>query len=120
MHGLGTDIITISRIVHWVNDEAIINYVFTENEKLSALNKKPPHKYLAAFFAAKEAFLKAVGIGWGSGVEWKDIEVVIKNGTLSINLYNRAKELCNGKRVFVSTSSAGDSVIAMVVIDDKK
>ena len=34
----------------------------------------------AARFAAKEAVMKALGTGWGSGVAWREIEVICGAG----------------------------------------
>ncbi|MBI5026548.1 MAG: holo-ACP synthase [Nitrospirae bacterium] len=117
MRGVGTDIVMISRIEHWVKDAVMLEKVFTEEEKLYCLKKKHPHKHLASFFAVKEAFMKAIGTGWSNGVGWKDIEVINKEGVLSVKLSNGAKELCDGQRVFVSTSFSSALAIATVVID---
>ena len=35
-----------------------------------------PGEHYAARFAAKEAALKALGLGWSGGVTWLDVEVI--------------------------------------------
>lgn len=106
----------ISRIKPWVKDSMMLEKVFTDKETHYCLNKRYPHKHLAAMFAVKEAFMKAIGVGWSSGVNWKDIEILEDNGKPSIRLINKAKEFCSNGKVFVSTSYAGDLAVAMVVI----
>ena len=116
MYGIGTDIVEIPRIKPWSNDKTTLEFVFTQKEIADAFKKKVPHKHLASIFATKEAFMKAIGTGWGNGVGWKDIEVHIDKRTISIKLYNKAKALCCGKKVFVDTSCTNTSAIATVLI----
>ncbi|MEW6419143.1 MAG: holo-ACP synthase [Nitrospirota bacterium] len=118
MYGLGTDILMISRIQSWINDDAMLNYVFTQNERTSAQKKRYPHKYLAKILAAKEAFMKAIGTGWSNGIGWKDIEIIEENRSISIKLYNKANDLCNNKKVFVSVSCTDSLAVAVVVVSD--
>ncbi len=116
MNALGIDLVSLSRIEPWVRDSMMLEKVFTDNEILYCLKKRCPQKFLAAFFAAKEAVMKALGTGWGGGVEWKDIEVINENDAFSIKLYNKARELCINKKIFVSVSCADTLAIAAVVI----
>lgn len=117
MYGIGTDIVIISRVIPWLDDNAMLDYVFTQKEVMIASKKRSPHKYFASIFAVKEAFMKAIGTGWGNGVSWKDIEVFFhEKNTASIELYNKTKEFCKGKRVFVSTSCEDTVAVALVVV----
>jgi holo-[acyl-carrier protein] synthase len=118
MYGIGTDIVISSRLIHWVNDPDTLDYIFTEDEKSAALRKKHAHRHLAAIFAVKEAFMKAVGTGWGKGLNWRDIEVLTEKGKASLRLSNTAVKLCSGKKIFVSTSCERNLTMAMVVISD--
>ncbi len=77
---IGTDIVTISRVSHWIKDSDALAYIYTENERSSVLKMKLVSRHLAASFAVKEAFMKAIGTGWGDGVQWKDIELLHENG----------------------------------------
>lgn len=116
MNAIGIDIVSLSRVEPWVRDSMMLEKVFTDNERLYCLKKRYPQKLLAAFFAAKEAGMKAIGTGWGGGVEWRDIEVINENDVFSIKLYNKARELCINKKIFVSVSCADTLAIATVVI----
>lgn len=119
MYGIGIDIVNISRIERLASDDYALDYVFTQAEKAEALKRKHPGsgRRLAAVFAVKEAFMKAVGTGWGNGVQWKDIEVINEGGRLSIRLYNRTKEICGDRNIFVSTSCTNDLAVAFVAVD---
>ena len=50
--------------------------VFTEAERASSGDGPSRTRRLAAMFAAKEAFLKAVGLGLWQGVPLREIEIV--------------------------------------------
>ncbi len=49
--------------------------IFTPQEIAYAAGKKRQYEHFAARFAAKEAFLKAAGIGLGGGIDLVDIGV---------------------------------------------
>ncbi|MEP7004545.1 MAG: holo-ACP synthase [Sphingomonas bacterium] len=77
--GLGSDLCNIERIQASLDrfGERFENRVFTDIERAKG-NRRPFTKAgtLAKRFAAKEAFSKAVGTGFKSGVFMKDIGVV--------------------------------------------
>ena len=74
---------------------------------------------LASRFAVKEAVLKALGVGWGDGVSFKDVEVVtVSSGALSVVLRGSIAQLADSKGVsswMISTSHDGDMVVASVI-----
>jgi holo-[acyl-carrier protein] synthase len=117
MCGIGTDIVNISRIAHWTSDNDILDFVFTHKEKTTVLKRKYAHRHFAVIFAAKEAFMKAIGMGWGEGVRWKDIEVFDDDGRLLIQPYNMAQDVCGNRKIFVSADCTGDIAVAIVAID---
>ena len=68
--------------------------LFTAGERDYCLRQKDPAPHLAARFAAKEAFLKALGLGLRDGMSWQDMEVVRDElGQPSLQLTGRAAEL---------------------------
>jgi phosphopantetheine--protein transferase-like protein len=75
--GLGVDIISISRMrdVLETGGKAFMDKVFTLYEQERAVNHPDHVAYLAMTFAAKEAIFKTFGIGWETGVQFKEIEV---------------------------------------------
>ncbi|MFZ3073455.1 MAG: holo-ACP synthase [Thermodesulfobacteriota bacterium] len=72
----GIDIVSIERVRKACLRPAILERLFTKNELAYAFSGRDPFKRLAGRFAAKEAFLKALGTGLSSGIRWKDVEVV--------------------------------------------
>ena len=77
--GLGSDLCNIERIQASVDrfGERFLNRVFTQVERQKALRRPLTMAgTLAKRFAAKEAFSKAVGTGFKSGVFMADIGVV--------------------------------------------
>ncbi len=118
MHGIGVDTVVITRIRPWIEDEILLKYVFTCKEISYAFKGVFPHRILSGLFAAKEAFMKALGTGWNRGIHWRDIEVIEQDCGLSIRLYNKARERCSGKRVLVSIGLTDTLASALVVIED--
>jgi len=76
--GLGMDLVRIDRIRRVLADhpDRFRARVFTPTECQDAADRGAGEvASLAARFAAKEAALKALGTGRGSGIGWKDVEV---------------------------------------------
>jgi len=75
--GIGTDIINIKRIEKSLRKKGskFKNKIFTKKEMLYCESKKKPSSYYAKRFAAKEAFVKALGTGFRHNITFKNIEV---------------------------------------------
>jgi len=73
--GIGIDIMQTVRLREAVErwGEKFLRRVFSENEIAHCFKKKDPYPSLSVRFAAKEAFIKAVGARASSS--WTDIEV---------------------------------------------
>ena len=113
--GIGIDIIEIDRIKTAVKQfkSDFLNKIFTKKE-IDYCTSKKALKYpeLAARFAAKEAYSKAIGTGI-NGIKWKDIEVVnMKNGKPEI--YFKKKR---NNKACVSLSHSKLYATAVVMID---
>jgi holo-[acyl-carrier protein] synthase len=57
------------------NQPDFVERVFTESEIGYARDTDDYFQRLAGRFAAKEATLKVLGIGWSPDVDWKQIEI---------------------------------------------
>ena len=76
MIGLGIDAIDIGRFrAVLARRPALAARLFTDDERAYAHRRADPAPSLAARFAAKEAAMKALGVGLGA-FGWKDVEVV--------------------------------------------
>lgn len=115
--GVGCDIIEIHRIAEM--DKRFLEKHFTEKERDLFEKKKQPQS-VAANFAAKEAFSKALGTGI-RGFSLIDVEVLRDDlGKPYINLHNGVKELCEKKgigEIFVSVSHSKEYAMAYVVLE---
>lgn len=118
--GTGIDMVKISRFESWKDDEKMQKRFFHDHEIEYA--KEAAHKsassILAARFAAKEAFVKALGLGFRD-IKLKDIAVEKDAlGKPLIAVYNSAKEkLPEGARVHLSLCHEGDYALAHVLIE---
>lgn len=120
--GLGTDLVDVSRLERQKGKEGFIHQVFTNTEIEYCEKKKHSAQHYAARFAAKEAYMKALGTGWGDTAEFKEIEVVnnelgkpeliLSGSTLT---FFRQSEF---KHIFVSLSHTTTTATATVIITD--
>lgn len=81
VYGIGADLVQIDRMEKSLKSEAFWNRVFGEEERqlLLGLGEARRMQSAAANFAAKEAFLKAIGTGIG-GFALHEIQAVRKQG----------------------------------------
>ena len=100
--GTGIDIVNIDRIDHLLTrwGDPFRCRVFTEREIVRCQKQARPSECFALRFAAKEAFLKAIGLGYREGIRWTDIEVENDSmGKPSLSVQRKAKELIQMLRV---------------------
>jgi holo-[acyl-carrier protein] synthase len=122
--GIGVDLTRIERFQRFLDRErhSVIERIFTADEQEYSLGKRHAASHLAVRFAAKEAFLKALGTGLRMGIRWQDISVVRDElGCPSLQLSGRAAELLaerGGKRTHLSYSHDGLYGFATVVLED--
>ena len=76
--GLGMDLVEIPRIrsFHARWGERGLRRLFASDELAYCMAQQDPTPSLAARFAAKEAFFKAVATGWGRGGDWREVRVL--------------------------------------------
>ena len=121
--GIGVDTVDIRRFERFVaeGNEALLNRLFTTEERAYCEAKKNQAQHYALRFAAKEAFLKACGLGLREGLSWRDMEVVNDSlGKPELKLAGKARQLFMEnelKSCHVSLSHDGDNGVAMVVLE---
>ena len=73
--------------------------VFTDEEQAYCNGRKDPTERYAARFAAKEAVLKAMGVGVGA-CKWREIEVArASSGAPSVLLHGGAQRLADERGI---------------------
>ena len=123
IYGIGTDIVAVDRFQRFIDagNSALLERLFTQDERTGCERRKDAASCLAARFAAKEAFLKALGTGLRDGISWLDMEV--SNDALGkpeLTLSGKATEQFKAReliKVHLSLSHDGGSAIAMVVLE---
>jgi holo-[acyl-carrier protein] synthase len=120
MKGIGTDVVTVGRIqTILARTPAFAGEVFTDRERSTCRARREPARAFAARFAAKESFLKALGLGLWDGVSLRDIEVQEEEGRPRLCLGPSAQAAlarAGGGAPRLSLSTAGDVAMALVVV----
>ncbi len=121
--GVGTDITENDRIARIYNrfGDSFLNRVYHASEVDYCKQLTDPIPCLAARFAAKEAFVKALGLSDATTVRYKDIEVNgSQRGKKQLRLHGTAKEFLENLKVsstHMSISHGRDSSIAVVILE---
>lgn len=120
--GLGTDIVEIIRIEQQLQkSQRLAERVLTPFELDIFLQHKFPARFLAKRFAAKEAAVKAIGIGIGNGVSFQHVEVHnLPSGQPILKFYGKFADLCSELKVtnsFLSISDEQRYAMASVVLE---
>ncbi len=90
---VGIDAVEVDRIRRAVASDGFVARVFTPSEITYCRQKRDPAERFAARFAAKEAALKALGVGLGA-VPFGDLEVeVAQSGAPRLIVGGRGREL---------------------------
>jgi holo-[acyl-carrier protein] synthase len=115
--GVGVDIAKNKRFASWLrNEKKILRFFHKKEIDFSKITVQ----MLASRFAAKEAFVKALGIGFHN-IELKSI-AVLKNAKGQPYFYlegeaKKAFERLGGEKVHLSLSHEKEYAIAFVVIE---
>lgn len=119
--GIGVDIVKVKRIKKALErTEGFCKGVFSLEEIAYFSNKNNKYETAAGFFAAKEAFSKALGTGIRG---FRLTDIVVKNNSLGkpdIYISNKIKnkfKLVNHK-IHLSISHTDEEAIAYVVIEE--
>ena len=101
--GVGVDIVDNKRIAKSIKNKLFLKRIYTKEEILLSKKNGKKISFFANRFAAKEAFVKSLGIGFRKNLNFKDISV--KNNKLgkpSFSISNKIKNLI--KKRFKTTS----------------
>ncbi len=122
VRGVGLDIVDLERFggVLERTAERFVERVFAPEERYSGSGGREAEHY-AARFAAKEAFLKAIGTGLAHGIRWTDVVIVNgSDGEPVVRLEGRAAEIARDRgieTVWVSLTHSRQSAAAVVILE---
>lgn len=120
--GIGIDIVEVERI-----REAIEKYrdrfrdkIFTEEEIMYSMEfKGKEYVHLAARFAVKEAFSKAIGTGITQGFRFREISVRnLPSGEPILILSGNMREKYGKYQFHISISHTDSNAVAVVVMEE--
>jgi len=121
--GTGIDTVEVARFQRFLDqgNQRLLDRLFSPQEQDYCRAKKQAAACYAARFAAKEAFLKALGTGLRDGISWIEIEVVNDPlGKPELNLTGSAQqqlEQRGGNRTNLSLSHDGGQAVAIVILE---
>ena len=120
--GIGTDLIEVARVAEKMEKKAgFKELVFSADEIIYCEARTYKYEHYAARFAAKEAFLKAIGTGWRNGTAFNEIEIYNdEEGKPEIRFHGlTAKTIAELKlgKIFVSLSHLKTMACAMIIIE---
>jgi len=89
--GVGLDIVDVERVAQQLSRHAgLREQVYTADEISYCSGRPHAARHFAARFAAKEAFLKALGLGLGAGIGLNEIEVATASGGPALRVHGSA------------------------------
>ncbi|MGV8079886.1 MAG: holo-ACP synthase [Syntrophales bacterium] len=121
--GMGIDLVEVRRIDRLLGKwgDRFTGRFFAAGEIAYCGNKARPAIHYAARFAAKESFLKSLGIGLGMGVHLRDIEVSRdRRGKPALVLHGRAASMLADRgvtAVHLSLTHTAEHAAATVVLE---
>ncbi|MDH3734856.1 MAG: holo-ACP synthase [Gemmatimonadota bacterium] len=122
--GLGIDMIEVARLEHVLarHPDRAASRLFTPAELADCEGRANASECLAGRFAAKEAFLKALGTGLSRGISWQDIALSGGQGERPrLTASGRAAEhldAIGASGIHVSITHDGGMAAAVVVLED--
>ena len=117
--GIGADLVENRRLEAWLTKPGLLSKHFSQKELSDVHDSSHPAASLAARFAAKEAFGKALGTGL-RGLSLIDIETRRNSlGQPELYLIGRARKAleARGARAHLSLSHERDYSLAFVVLE---
>ena len=124
--GIGVDVIKNKRIQKSIKSKEFLKRIFTTLEIKSCYKSSNNSNYFAKRFAAKEAFVKAIGTGFRNNLNFKDIEILNdKLGRPHFSISKKINSIIKRKfkikkyNLFLSISDEKDYSIAFTILQTK-
>lgn len=123
VNGIGTDIIEVRRIEQAISKfgQRFLDRLFHEEEQIYCKRHCDSARHFAGRFAAKEAIVKALGIGFRDGINWLDIS--ISNdlyGKPSVNLSKKLQHIFHSPHLLISISHCKEYAVAFAISEERE
>ena len=122
--GIGVDIVENSRIRKSINNKKFLLRIFTKDEIAQSIKTNSKVAFFSKRFAAKEAFSKALGLGFRKSLNFKDISIINnKYGKPSIKIKDKLQNIIkkqfktNKVNILLSISDETKYSIAFVILE---
>lgn len=125
IYGIGIDLVENNRLEKIIKKwgEKFLERIFSAEEINYCERHAQPSIHFAARFAAKESFLKALGIGLGMGVKLAEIKVINNsNGKPELDLAGGAKSQIEKRqicKIHLSLTHTTKYATAIVLLEKK-
>ena len=120
MRGLGIDIVEVNRIAEKCQKSGFIKLVFTPLEEAYCQAQGQSSPSFAARFAAKEAYMKAMGLGWANEAQFHEIEVIsLDSGQPKLLLHGSTKTFFDREGyndILLTLSHTKQTAVAVVIV----
>ena len=120
--GIGIDLVSVERVrtitQRW--KDRFLDRVYSDAERRECFRRTTPYVSLAGRFAAKEAILKALGVGWAAGVRWQDVQVLNDaKGQPVARVHGHVRSMIEAAgitKIHVSLSHDGNYALAQAIL----
>ncbi|WP_339756396.1 holo-ACP synthase [Algoriphagus aquimarinus] len=120
MRGIGIDIVEVDRMAKKCQKPAFVKMIFTAEEEAYCSAQGNAPQCFAARFAAKEAYMKAVGLGWANDAQFHEIEVYrLESGQPKLSLHGNTKlhfEKEGYSNILLTLSHTSQTAVAVVIV----
>lgn len=119
--GMDVDLVSISKIAESVKSESFRRKVFTHSEIEICESFTNSAEHYAGKFAAKEAFMKAIGKGIRQEVWFTQVELLNgEAGAPYVQVSGEAEKTLSSlgvESVHISISHTGETAVAVVILE---
>lgn len=119
--GIGIDLVSIPDFAKNVDNPAFLKRVFSQAEIHYCQSFSSPTEHFAGKFAAKEAFMKAIGKGIRQEIWFSQIEVLNRSsGAPFFSLHRKAKDAFDSlgiDNIHLSISHSRAHAVVIVILE---
>lgn len=121
--GIGSDVIETSRIKRAIERHGhhFLDRLFTPKEQDYCLRHRESFRRFAGRFAAKEAVVKCLGVGFSNGIGWQDVEIVNDEmGKPIVHLSEKILSLFPNASILLSITDSESSAFAVAIYTNQR